>query len=158
MDKKNFSIRDLYNTLLKGKSDSRFVQFFRYLFVGGFSAFADIGTLFVCVSVLHIHYLIAAALAFLVGNVVNYFLSVAWVFPSSGQVKKELFYFTIIGLCGLLLNELIIWIAVEFVGLNYMIAKLVSVSLIVMFSFSARRLLLIKLRENKLLRESQTQA
>jgi putative flippase GtrA len=158
MAKESRSIHDLYSVLFTGQSDSKFVQFFRYLFVGGFSAVTDIGTLFVCASMLHIHYLIAAALAFLVGNVVNYVLSMAWVFSSSGQVKKELFYFTIIGLCGLLLNELIIWIAVEFGNLNYMVGKLLSVSIIVVFSFSARRVLMMKLAENKLLREKQTQA
>lgn len=141
------SIKNLFVMLFKEKSDSGFVQFFRYLFVGGFSALADILTLFFCASVLHIYYLLAAALAFIVGNIVNYFLSIAWVFKSSGQVKKELLFFTIIGLGGLVLNELIIWISVEFFHLYYLIAKLVAVALIVFYSFSLRRILLMKLND-----------
>lgn len=135
----------LYRELFIDKTTNGFIQLFRYLFVGGFSAVVDIGSLFFFTAVLDVHYLISAALAFVLGTIVNYVLSVAWIFKSSGKFKTEFTLFTMIGLGGLGLNELIIWLAVEYGELHYMVAKLISVSVVVFWSFSLRRLLFNKL-------------
>jgi len=142
---KNFS--DLIHILFVEKSDHGFVQFFRYLFVGGFSALADIGTLFGATEYLHIHYLVSAALAFVVGTVVNYALSILWVFNSSRDFKKEITLFTLVGAGGLGLNELILWILVDHMSVYYMLAKLISVCIVLFWSFSLRRLLFQRLNQ-----------
>ena len=121
------------------------VQFFRYSFLGGFSAIVDIATLTVCTSVLHIHYLISACLGFVLGIIINYVLSMMWIFESSGKKTTELTFFIVIGLGGLGLNELIIWIMVRYVGLFYLIAKLVAVLIVLVWNFTLRRLLFSRL-------------
>ena len=51
------------------------VQFFRYFIVGGIAAVADIGSLYIFTEIFAIYYLISAALAFIIGVVINYILS-----------------------------------------------------------------------------------
>lgn len=137
--------RMLLRVLFIEKSNHGLIQFFRYGFVGGFSALVDIGALFACTSLLGIHYLISLAIAFILGTIVNYTLSILWVFDSSKNKKMEFLLFTLIGLGGLGINELIVWSLVEFAHLYYLPAKFVSVSVVVIWSFSLRRLLFARL-------------
>jgi len=144
--------KKLLSVLFVAKADSGLIQFFRYAFVGGFSAVVDIGTLFLCTSALHIHYLISLAIAFILGTIVNYLLSILWVFSSSKNKKLEFTLFTLIGLGGLCINEFIVWLLVEHVHLHYLIAKLFSVSIVVIWSFTLRRLLFARLNKQEALK------
>lgn len=132
---------DLINKLFVIKTKNSRIQFFRYIFVGGFSAIADAGTLFIFTSGFGVHYLLSATLGFLVGTIVNYTLSVIWIFQTTGRRKTEIILFTLIGAGGLCLNLLILWVLVSKLGVFYMLAKLVSVSLVLIWSFCLRRLL-----------------
>jgi putative flippase GtrA len=90
-------------------------------------------------------YLLSAAVAFLLGTVVNYLLSVLWVFRSSGRIPTEFVLFTLVGLGGLGLTELILWLLVEIVGLHYLQAKAVALGVVLVWSFTLRRLLFARL-------------
>lgn len=140
-------LSQLLRMLFLGKSQHGLVQLFRYIFVGGFSAIVDTGTLYGATTVLHINYLISAALAFILGTIVNYFLSVLWVFQSSGKLSKEITLFTLVGLGGLGLNELILWILHGHLGIHVLVAKFISVSIVVIWSYSLRRLLFLRLHQ-----------
>lgn len=121
------------------KTNETFVQFFRYIFVGGIATLADMGTLFALYNTLSIHYLTATALGFLAGIITNYLLSIAWVFQSTGNMKKEFTIFTIIGIGGLLWTELIMWFLVGKMKLAVMIAKIIAVFLVLMWNFGMRK-------------------
>jgi putative flippase GtrA len=116
-----------------------FIQFFRYLFVGGFSAIIDIGSLYFLTNIVQINYLASAAVAFILGNITNYSLSTLWIFKSKGNKNRELLIFTFIGLTGLFWNEIIIWSLVEKIGIYYMIAKLISTALVLIWNFGMRK-------------------
>jgi putative flippase GtrA len=120
------------------------VQIVRYLFVGGLAFLADFGALFVLTEVCHLHYLQSAAIAFLLGTAVNYVLSVAWVFKvrvvKSSHV--EFLLFALIGLVGLGMNQLLIWVLTDGLNLFYLHAKLITTALILGWNFGARKLLL----------------
>lgn len=135
----------IFNVLFVKKSNHGFIQLFRYIFVGGTAAFVDIGSLFLFTSGFHIHYLISAFFAFILGTIVNYIFSVLWIFETTGRRGLEIFLFTLVGFGGLLLNELILWIAVEKVGIFYLLGKFISVAIVLVWSFSLRRLLFRKL-------------
>lgn len=149
MSKSNMTISQLCDLLFLKKSDSGFIQLFRYLFVGGFSALVDIGSLFIFTSVFHIHYLISAFLAFILGTIVNYLLSIWWIFKPTGKRKTEITLFTLIGFGGLLLNEFILWVSVEKLGFFYLFGKFISVALVLVWSFTLRRLLFRRLAQSK---------
>jgi putative flippase GtrA len=121
-------------------------QFIRYLFVGGTAFVADFTTLALLKESGLLGVLGAAAVAFLVGTQVNYFLSTRWVFTSR-RVKDrrvEFALFASVGLVGLGLNELIIWALTHRLAVHYLLAKVASAGLVLCWNFFARRLTLFR--------------
>ena len=139
----------LLHLLFVVKTSDGLVQFFRYGFVGGISAVADVGILYIATNNLHIFYLMSAAISFVVATLVNYALSVRWIFQSSGNTRSELLLFSLVGLGGLALTEILIGIQVEQLHMHYMHAKIVALAIVVLWSFSLRRLLFNRLAKKK---------
>jgi len=94
--------------------------------------------------ILGIHYLIAAAMSFGLGVVVNYTLSVRWVFAHRKlkNRKAEFMIFLIITTAGLGLNLVIIAGLVQIYGIDYRIAKVVSTIIVFFWNFIARKRIL----------------
>ena len=55
-------------------------QFIRYFIVGGIAFIADFGALFLLKEWGGLNYLFSATLAFIIGIIINYQLSICWVF------------------------------------------------------------------------------
>src|SRR4051794_21436316 len=108
------------------KNKDALPQFLRYLFVGGFAAVIDIGSLYVLYKVLGMNHFVAVAFAFFLGLLTNYLLSIAWVFESTGKSKEEFFVFSLIGIGGLGWTELILWLAVDLAHISVMLAKTIA--------------------------------
>lgn len=126
------------------KSDKTSVQLLKYGFVGGMAYCVDFGSLFFLTEFIKIHYLISAAIAFILGLVTNYALSIFWVFPKRTLANKrtEFLLFSIIGLIGLGLNEVIIWFFTEFIHYHYLISKIFSAVIVFFWNFIARKKIL----------------
>ena len=121
-------------------------EFYRYVVVGGVSTLCDAATLFSLTHFAGVHYLVSAPIGFSLGTFVNYLLSGNWVF-SRRTVKNrpaELTIFTLIGVVGLSLNELILWFFQSKLGIYYLIAKGVSAVVVLAWNFGARKLILFR--------------
>jgi putative flippase GtrA len=131
-------------SIIFSKSDKTSVQFFKYAFVGGIAYCVDFGSLFFLTEVVKIHYLVSAAVAFILGLLTNYALSIIWVFPKRTLADKrvEFLIFSIIGLIGLGLNEVIIWFFTESVHFHYLISKIISTFVVFIWNFFARKKIL----------------
>ena len=119
-----------------------FLQFFRYAFVGGIAALADWGTLWLLTEALHLHYLVSAIIAFAVGLGVNYLLSKRFVFRADTarmHPAAEFFAYALIGVIGLGLTELILWLLGSV--MHYMLAKLIAAAVVLLWNYGARKLL-----------------
>jgi len=83
-----------------------------------------------------VHYLFSAPIGFSIGVTVIYFLSTRWVFRERrlSDARREFVIFAFIGLLGLLLNELIIFLGVERLALSYELAKLASAGIVFGFN------------------------
>lgn len=92
------------------------------------------------------HYLWSAAVAFAIGLTVNYLLSISWVFNRNRSAKPwvEFMVFTLIGVVGLGLNELIMYVATDLLSMHYMLSKLISTALVFCWNFFARKLIIFK--------------
>jgi putative flippase GtrA len=132
-------VKKLVNEVVFEKTTNTYIQFLRYIFVGAAATVVDVGSLYVFTSKLGIYYLTSAALAFCLGIVTNYLLSILWVFKSTGNLKKEITLFLLIGLSGLLLNELIIWVLVSKLSIYYLVSKLVATAIILIWNFGLRK-------------------
>lgn len=125
-------------------------QVVRYLIVGGIATVADMGTLYICNQFfLGEHYLsVSIACGFIVGLIVNYWMSNHFVFQGrrvESDVKAFLM-FTVIGIIGLGINEMIIHGFVRcftFVGV-LMIAKAFATGVTLCWNFCARKYFIYK--------------
>lgn len=141
--------KDQKNTiqhLLTSKTDNTLIQLFRYFFVGGFAFIVDYGSLFILTDYCGVKYLISAAIAFLLGLLINYLISILWVFNKGTVTNRwvEFLIFAFIGLIGLGLNEAIMYIGSDMLGLHYMISKLCSTGIVFFWNFFARKIILYK--------------
>lgn len=122
------------------------IQLFRYGIVGGISFVVDWGTLMLLTEVAGVHYMASAAIAFVLGLTCNYLLSTRWVFGESkiGSKWAEFAAFAVIGIVGLILNELIIYVCTDMAGWHYLVGKILSTVLVFFWNFLARRFLIFK--------------
>ena len=131
--------------LIDAPNDTR-VQVVRYTIVGGLAFVVDFGTLFGLTEWLSFHYLASAAIAFVLGLLVNYELSVRWVFARR-TVDRKLVEFTIfagIGVVGLALTEVLLWVFTERVGLHYLASKLLTAFFVYLWNFLVRKFILFR--------------
>ncbi|GBC60668.1 GtrA family protein [Desulfonema ishimotonii] len=136
----------MFEKIFRQQTDNTLIQLFRYTFVGGGAFVVDVGSLFIFTEYLGIHYLTSAAVAFILGLMTNYLLSVSWVFNrrTIGSRWAEFGIFALIGLIGLGLNEALIWSCTEYLGLHYLMSKIISTALIYIWNFSARKAVLFR--------------
>jgi putative flippase GtrA len=121
-------------------------QLIKYTFAGGIAFVMDIGSLYLLTEFAHIHYLISTAIAFLIGLSTNYIISINWVFDQRtvSNKKVEFLIFGMIGVLGLGMNELVIWVFTEKVGLFYINSKLIATAIVYFFNFFVRKFTLFK--------------
>ena len=138
--------KPLLKTLLTEPSANPFVQFLRYVFVGGVSFLVDAGVLWLFARA-GIHYLLAACFGFIAGLCCNFLLSRALVFraqtPRVGRAL-EFFGYAVIGLIGLGLTEALLYVFTETVHLHYMLSKVVASAVVLFWNFLARKFLLYR--------------
>lgn len=121
-------------------------EFFRYVLVGGIAFIFDTSTLFSLTQFLKVNYLISAPVGFIVGTAVNYVLSRKWVFERRRltSTPAEMTVFTLIGVVGLGLNEVILWVFQAKLGIFYLFAKGVSGVVVLGWNFGARKITLFR--------------
>lgn len=140
----------LYKLFIKETKDTK-LQFFRYIFVGGFAAVVNIGLLFILTNFLHIHYLVSNAIGFIGGLATNYILSKKLIFKVEKSFNKiaEFVIYAIIGVVGLGLDTLFMHLFTETIGLYYMLSKIISTALVFIWNFTGRKLLYIIIEKIK---------
>ncbi len=126
-------------------------QFSRYVVVGGIAFSADIGVLYILTEYFGWHYLVAATGSFLVGLGVNYLLCVMWIFHFRTLENRlhEFVVFGLIGITGLALNNLILAALTGGLNIHYLLSKVVSAGIILVFNFGLRRWFLFTPRAAK---------
>ena len=137
-------MKDFISRLFTGKTSDTLTQLFRYAFVGGLAFIVDYGSLWFLTEVCGLHYLLSAAIAFILGLTCNYLLSTAWVFSGRSLENRwaEFAVFALIGVVGLGLNELIMWVGTDKLHLHYMLSKIVSTAIVFFWNFFARKFIL----------------
>ena len=124
-------------------------QFVRYLVTGGLAFVVDFGLFALCLYVLDWHYLLANLVGLVAGLVLNYAMSIVWVFTAckrtlEKQKAAEFVLFALVGIAGVGINQLLMYLMVDGFSLNEMLSKIVAAALVLMWNFGARKLLLFK--------------
>ena len=113
--------------------------------ISGFIAFlVDVSILYFLTEYAGINYLISAVFAFSMGMVVVYLLSVQWVFQKRKFKNRhhEFWIFVLIGVVGLVLNELIIFLFTEYFEYYYLMSKVIATVIVYFWNFFNRKYLL----------------
>ena len=120
-------------------------QVVRYLGVAVVAAIVDTGLLWVLNQPLGLHYTVAAAASFVAGLLTNFALARRFVFGrTSLGFWAELSGYSAIGLGGVALTELILWLGIDVAGLYVLAAKAVALGVVFSWNFLARRYLIYR--------------
>lgn len=124
-------------------SHPQLAELFRFAFTGGVCFLVEFVALTLLVELVHVPVLIATAIAFLISVAVNYILCVKWVFTGArdgGTGVKATFLLT--SGMGFALNELFMWLLNIVLGVHYMIAKVISTLLVMIWNYFTKRMVL----------------
>ena len=122
-----------------------FKQLFRFGIVGFTAFLIDAGLLYVLTKYLHIYYLISSVISFIVSLIYNYILSIFWVFDvKKKQTYKEVLLFTILSVIGLGVNQLVMYIGVDLLNVYYMLCKIISTIIVMVYNFVTRKIFIEK--------------
>ena len=120
------------------------VQFCKFGLVGTLCFFIDYGVMVLLTETSGLGYFLSSAISFTLSVVVNYILSMRFVFKGKDDLNKvqEMAIFVALSMVGLALNQMIMWIAVEFFRVFYAVAKIFSTMLVTVYNFISRKLFL----------------
>jgi putative flippase GtrA len=123
-------------------------QFSKYFILGLISFIVDYLILWILTDRIKIYYLVSSALSFTAGLIVNYVLSTKWVFDQRNIKNKkiEFIFFSIIGIIGLFLNQLIMWYLTTKCHIYYMYSKLISTAIVLIWNFFGRKYLVFQIK------------
>lgn len=120
-------------------------EFFRYLLASFIALGVDLAFFSVGIRAIGLSWPVAAALGFFLGVCTAYFLSIRFVFLkrkfSRAPLGEFLVFFTV-GVIGLGLTQLILWIGIELLKLNPEVSKLAAASVTFFFNFVVRKIAL----------------
>lgn len=112
----------------------------RYFFVGAVAAGVDIGLFTVFAGLLGYNYLFVAACTFVIATLVNYLLSVRHVFASGvrfGRSREVTLVFAVSAI-GLAINQAVLFGAVDKLGLNLVLSKIVATGVVFLWNYQLR--------------------
>ncbi len=145
-------------------------QIIKFGAVGAFCFLIDYVVLFVCKEFIGFTYMTSSVISFTVSVVVNYILSVTFVFETKKDAnkQKEFILFVVLSIIGLGINQAIMWFGVEIVirgwvadvynamnseGIiytlmgfvmryDYMFIKIIATGIVMVYNFISRKIFL----------------
>lgn len=148
-------------------NNSSLFQFLRYCVVGGVAFVFDYGALQLAMLVLpkmwhskialfssslDVSVMIATAIGFVVGLIVNYILSLFFVFTADGNREKgkkvsSMLVFALVGIVGLILTEIGMQLGAAVLGtqpLMLLVAKIVVTLVVLIWNYLGRKIFIFK--------------
>lgn len=132
-------------------------QIIKFGIVGFFCFLIDYGITVVFTNVFGVHYLISKFLGFVVSAIVNYILSIKFVFTNKKEMdrKKEFSVFIILSAFGLLINEIVMFVCMDLIfpasallqkyitrELMVSISSIAATGIVMIYNFISRKLFL----------------
>lgn len=141
-----------FKALFYQKTDNVFIQFFRYCFVGGIATVVEGGTLWLIQHFLFketggFYVYISQGIAFALGLIANFILSKLFVFQEKSEKTNaagEFAAYAMIGIVGLLIKELLLWVFHVQIGIHYMLVWVISTIIVLIWNYAARKIALYR--------------
>lgn len=122
------------------------ITMLKYGTIGASSTIIDFGFYVLFVYVLGAYYLLAATLSFIMAAVFNFTFNRNWTFQSNGQKRKQLPVFLTVMVLGVFLNNTIIALGVEVLGLWDIFAKVISTGMVTIWNFLGNKYITFKVK------------
>lgn len=131
----------LYPELKRGHSDNTLVQFIQNAAASGCAFVVDFGLLLILTELFAINYLVSGAISFFCGHMVHYAFCVLWIFPKRrfSNIAIELAAFLGVGIAGIGMNSLTLWVFTEPLAFDYKVSKLFAVVIVYFFNFFSKK-------------------
>ena len=138
----------LISTIFSDRSDDLKIQLLRYGIAGLTAATVDTGLLALLTELFGERLLLLwTAIAFTCGLATTYLMSIKWVFSNRNMSRTaEIIIFAVIGIIGLGLTELLVWVFAIKLDWHYLLAKITAATTVFIWNFSAKKLLLFRNR------------
>lgn len=127
------------------------IQFMKFGVVGGIAFVVDYAIMVFLTEIFGVQYLISSCISFCVSVVVNYLLSMKFVFESRDDIKKqtEFVAFVILSVIGLGINQVVMYLVADVwlgdkIKRAYLLAKLVATFVVMIWNFVSRKIFLEK--------------
>lgn len=132
-------------------------QILKFGVVGFICFLIDFGITTGFTNILGVHYLISKFLGFVISAIVNYLLSIKYVFTEKKEMdkKKEFTVFLILSAFGLLINEIVMYVCIDGAyahsaflqekisdGLMVSISSIIATGIVMVYNFISRKLFL----------------
>lgn len=123
------------------KRRSGHAQFAKFALVGFVSLAVEYSLLLGLVEGMHVDYMMGTTLAFSASIVVNYFLSLRYVFAHRAGMSRtrEFTIFAILSAVGLGLNDLYMFVGVGMLNIGYQAMKLISTFFVTWYNYLSRK-------------------
>lgn len=122
-----------------------FEQIVKFGIVGFLCFFIDYGIMVFLTEIININYLISSGVSFTISVIVNYVLSLTFVFETKKNNRvREFLFFVVLSTIGLGINQVLMWLCVDILGIFYMISKIGATAVVMVYNFITRKLILEK--------------
>ena len=127
---------------------SRLYQRFRnlilYGIIGSFTSALDFAVFTMLSKYIGIHYIVANCISVLIGISTSFALNRSINFKVKDKTGKRFLIFLTVGVCGLLLSNLILYVGIDMLSGDELIVKLASIVLVVGFQFILNKFITFK--------------
>jgi putative flippase GtrA len=110
----------------------------RFAVVGCIGFGTDVGLLWLLHGVAHLEVGLATALAYLVAFAVSFVLSREWVFPDTGDMRRQVYRYCVL-VAGMLLLTVVGVKALVWVGVQYLVAKVLISGVVAVVNYVISR-------------------
>lgn len=122
----------------------KFRDLILYGIIGSFTSFLDFCIFTILSKYVGVYYLIANCISVLVGITTSFALNRAYNFKVKDKTKRRFLLFLTVGLCGLCLSNMILWVGIDKLQYNETFTKLASIVLVVGFQFLLNKFVTFK--------------
>lgn len=119
--------------------NNRIKEIIRFLIVGGFSFIIDYFGLYILTEYYEINYLISSSISFSIAVVINYILSVKFVFKNAKNGYKQVSLFILSSVVALFLNQFCMWFFVEIIDIYYMLSKIFTTLIVTIWNYISKK-------------------
>lgn len=119
-------------------------QFMKFGIVGVIAFVIDYGVMIFLTEVFGVPYLISTTISFVVSVIFNYFASMRFVFKRKDDMSRrhEFIIFIVLSVCGLGINDLLMWLMVDSLYIDYRLSKIVVTVVVAVWNFVTRKIFL----------------